>query len=98
MKAERIPMPHPGETLLEDFMKPLALSCNRVARDIGVEPITINLLVKGKRNISPELALRLARYVGTSKEFWLNLQEHYDLRVAEQKFWKKIEREVKPLP
>ena len=96
MKTALIPISHPGETLLEDFMKPLDLSCYRVAKDLGVQPITISLLVKGKRNISPEMALRLSRYIGTSKGFWLNLQENYNLRVAERKLWKRIESEVKP--
>ncbi len=98
MKKELISIPHPGETLLEDFMKPLGLSAYRVAKDLRVEPITISLLTRRRRNVSPEMALRLARYTGTSPDLWLGLQEEYDLRTAERKMSSRILREVKPCP
>ena len=79
-------------------MKPLGLSAYRMAKDLGVQPITISLICRGKRAISPEMALRLARYTGTSPDLWLGLQEEYDLRTAERKMSSRILREVKPCP
>jgi addiction module HigA family antidote len=86
---------HPGEILLEDFMKPLGLTQDRLARDLRVTPIRISQIVNGKRSISVDTALRLARYFGTSAAVWLRLQVHYDLEVAEQELSKRIHREVK---
>ena len=86
---------HPGEILLEDFMKPLGLTQYRLARDLRVTPIRISQIVNGKRSISVDTALRLARYFGTSAAVWLRLQVHYDLEVAEQELGKRINREVK---
>jgi addiction module HigA family antidote len=80
---ERLPPIHPGEVLLEDFMKPLGLSQYRLAQDIGVTPIRISQIVKGQRAITVDTALRLARYFGTSAAVWLRLQVRYDLEVAE---------------
>jgi addiction module HigA family antidote len=74
---------HPGEILLEDFMKPIGLCQVRLARDIGVTPIRISQIVKGKRAITVDTAMRLARYFGTSAAVWLRLQVRYDLEVAE---------------
>lgn len=88
---------HPGEVLLEDFMKPLGLSQYRVAKDIGVTPIRINQIVHGQRAITVDTALRLARYFGTSPAVWLRLQVRYDLEVAEKELKEKIDREVKVL-
>jgi len=73
---------HPGEILLEDFIKPLNLSINRVARDIDVPPGRISNIVNGKRSITADTALRLGAYFGVSPELWLNLQADYDLRLA----------------
>ena len=73
---------HPGEILLEDFIKPLNLSINRVARDIDVPPGRISNIVNGKRSITADTALRLGTYFGVSPELWLNLQADYDLRLA----------------
>jgi addiction module HigA family antidote len=73
---------HPGEILLEDFIKPLNLSINRLARDIGVPPGRISNIVNGKRSITADTALRLGTYFGVSPEMWLNLQTDYDLRIA----------------
>ncbi|MBE0409457.1 MAG: HigA family addiction module antidote protein [Anaerolineales bacterium] len=86
---------HPGEVLLEDFMKPLGLSQYRLAKDIGVTPIRINQIVNGKRAITVDTALRLARYFGTSAAVWLRLQVRYDLESAERDIKERIEREVK---
>jgi len=86
---------HPGEILLEDFMKPLGLSQYRLAHDIGVTPIRISQIVNGQRSITVDTAMRLARYFSTSAEVWLRLQVRYDLEVAEKQLSKKINREVK---
>ncbi len=88
---------HPGEVLLEDFMKPLELSQYRLAKDIGVTPIRISQIVNGQRSITVDTALRLARYFGTSAAVWLRLQMRYDLEVAEKELQEKIDREVKVL-
>jgi addiction module HigA family antidote len=88
---------HPGEILLEDFMKPLGLSQYRLAHDIGVTPIRISQIVNGGRSITVDTAMRLARYFGTSAAVWLRLQVRYDLEVAESKLSGKINKEVKVL-
>ena len=76
---------HPGEILLEDFMKPLGLSQYRLAKDIGVTSIRISEIIKGRRSITVDTAMRLARYFGTSAEVWLGLQTRYDLEAAKDK-------------
>lgn len=86
---------HPGEVLMEDFMKPLGLSQYRLAKDIGVTPIRISQIVNGQRAITVDTALRLARYFGTSADVWLHLQVRYELEVAEKQLRKQIIREVK---
>jgi addiction module HigA family antidote len=88
---------HPGEILLEDFMKPLHLSQYRLAQDIGVTPIRISQIVHGQRSITVDTAMRLARYFGTSAAVWLRLQVRYDLEVAEGELSERIQREVKVL-
>ena len=88
---------HPGEILLEDFMKPLGLSQYRLAQDIGVTPIRISQIVNGERSITVDTAMRLARYFGTSAAVWLRLQVRYDLEVAESELSERINREVKVL-
>ncbi len=92
---ERLPPIHPGEVLLEDFMKPLGLSQYRLAKDIGVTPIRISQIVNGKRSVTVDTAMRLGRYFGTSAGVWLRLQVRYDLEVGEQEIMEKINREVK---
>lgn len=92
-----LPPIHPGEILLEDFMKPLGLSQYRLAKDIGVTPIRISQIVNGKRSITVDTAMRLARYFGTSAAVWLRLQIRYDLEVAESEMSERINREVKVL-
>ena len=86
---------HPGEVLLEDFMKPLGLTQYRLAHDIGVTPIRISQIVHGQRSISVDTAMRLARYFGTSAAVWLRMQVRYDLEVAQGKLSDRINREVK---
>jgi addiction module HigA family antidote len=94
---KKLPPIHPGEVLLEDFMKPLGLSQYRVAKDIGVPALRISQIVRGKRSITADTAMRLARYFGTSAAVWLRLQARYDLEVAEALMAKQINREVKTL-
>ncbi len=88
---------HPGEVLLEDFMKPLGLSQYRLAHDIGVTPIRISQVVNGQRAITVDTAMRLARYFSTSARVWLRLQIWYELEVAESQLQDRINREVKVL-
>ena len=85
---------HPGEVLLEEFLKPMNLSQNRLALDIRVPARRINEIVHGKRRVTPDTALRLARYFDMSPEFWLGLQMDYDLDVAKDKSADLIQREV----
>lgn len=92
---DRLPPVHPGEVLLEDFMKPLGLSQYRLAQDIGVPALRISQIVHGKRAITADTALRLARYFGTSANVWMRLQARYDLECAEIELADRIQREVK---
>ena len=96
-RTQNIPEPHPGEILLEEFIKPAAITPYRVAKDSGISQPTMNQIVNGKRPISTETALRLATYFGTSCELWVNLQKNYDLRIAERDLLPRILEEVKPL-
>ena len=96
MNEEKLAPIHPGEVLLEEFLKPMALSQNRLAIDIGVPARRINEIVLGKRRVSADTALRLGRYFGMSPQFWLGLQMDYDLDVEEDKLGKRLEREVRP--
>jgi antitoxin HigA-1 len=86
---------HPGEVLLEEFLKPMNLSQNRLALDISVPPRRINEIVLGKRRITADTALRLGRYFSMSAQFWLGLQMDYDLDVTNDALAKRLEREVK---
>jgi antitoxin HigA-1 len=88
---------HPGEVLLEEFIKPMNLSQNRLAIDIGVDARRINEIVLGKRAITADTALRLSRFFGNSPQFWMGLQTQYDLDVAEDQLGRRLEREVRPL-
>jgi antitoxin HigA-1 len=85
---------HPGEVLLEEFLKPMGLSQNRLALDIGVPPRRINEIVLGKRSITADTALRLARYFGNSPQFWLGLQKDYDLDVTAETLGNRLQKEV----
>jgi len=95
MGKDRIPPVHPGEVLREEFLEPLGLSQNRLALGIGVHARRINEIVLGKRGITANTALRLARYFGTSAEFWLGLQTQYELDIEEDEFGDRLEVEVK---
>ena len=87
---------HPGEVLLEEFLKPMEITQYRLAKDIAVPPRRINEIVHGTRAVSADTALRLARYFATSERFWLNLQAQYDLDVEHDRIGDRIEREVTP--
>ncbi len=95
MKDDKLHPVHPGEVLLEEFLKPMQLSQNRLALDIGVHPRRINEIVLSKRSITADTALRLSRYFGTSPQFWLGLQADYDLDIAMEALGDRLEREVK---
>ncbi|MES0340061.1 MAG: HigA family addiction module antitoxin [Anaerolineales bacterium] len=94
-KTERLAPVHPGEVLFEDFLKPMELSQNRLALSIGVHPRRINEIVLGKRGITADTALRLAKFFGTSPDVWLGLQKDYELDVAIDEMGDRIEREVR---
>ena len=85
---------HPGEILFEDFMKPMGISINRLARDIQVSPGRISAIVNGKRAISADTALRLGKYLRTSSDLWIGLQGEFDLRMAKRTIGPKIERSI----
>ncbi|MBI1821650.1 MAG: HigA family addiction module antidote protein [Nitrospirae bacterium] len=94
-KTKRLgPIP-PGEILFEDFMKPLGISMNQLARDIDVPPGRISEIIHAKRAITADTALRLGKYFGISPEIWLNLQADYDMRMAQRTIWPKIEARVR---
>jgi addiction module HigA family antidote len=86
----RLPNIHPGEVLLEEFLKPLGISQNRIARDIAVPPRRINEIVHCKRSVTADTALRLAKYFGTSEGFWMGLQADYDLEEARKQLGTQI--------
>lgn len=87
---------HPGEVLREEFLAPLGITMYRLAKDTGMPADRVGRLVKGTRSFTADTALRLARYFGTTPEFWMNLQARYDLEEARDEVGKAIEREVKP--
>jgi addiction module HigA family antidote len=93
---DRLPNVHPGEVLLEEFLRPLGLSQNRLARALDVPPRRINEIALGKRAITADTALRLARYFGTSERFWLGLQMDFDLENARLSLGERLEREITP--
>ena len=86
---------HPGEVLMEEFLTPMNMSQNRLALDIGVHARRVNEIVLGKRSVTADTALRLARYFGTTPQFWLGLQADYDLDIALDNLGSRLEREVK---
>jgi addiction module HigA family antidote len=94
--VEKLHPVHPGEVLLEEFIKPMNLSQNRLAKEIGVDPRRVNEIVLGARSVTADTALRLGRYFGVSPQFWLGLQVEYDLDVAMDKLGSRLEREVRP--
>jgi addiction module HigA family antidote len=96
MTEEKLKPIHPGEVLLEEFLKPMGLSQNRLALSIGVSPRRINEIVLGKRSITADTALRLARYFDMSPQFWLGLQMDYDLDTTEEAMAERLKQEVRP--
>lgn len=97
MKTSKLAPIHPGEILREEFMRPLGLSQNMLARTLNVPPRRINEIVLEKRGITADTALRLARYLGTTAEMWTGLQADYDLRLARYEKERQIERDIEPL-
>jgi antitoxin HigA-1 len=95
MSKREIPPIHPGEILLEEYLKPMGISQYRLAKDINVDPRRINEIVHGQRAITADTALRLARYFGSSEMFWLNLQSRYDLELQKMELGDRLEKEVK---
>lgn len=91
-----IPPVHPGEILKADFMEPLGLSVNALSRAIGVPRTRLNDVVLGRRGITADTALRLARYFGVGAQFWMNLQSHYELGIAEEACGERLDREIRP--
>jgi antitoxin HigA-1 len=91
-----LPPVHPGEILREEVLNPLGLSVNQLAKALAVDPPRLNEIARCRRGITADTALRLARYLGTTPEFWLNLQKRYELEVARQTKQKEIERTVQP--
>ena len=94
MSERRLPPVHPGEILRHEFLVPLNISQYRLARDINVPPRRINEIVHGKRSITADTALRLARYFGSSERLWLNLQTRYDLEVEKDRLGQRLDQEV----
>ena len=92
--AKKLDSIHPGEILLLEFLEPLELSQYRLSKDISVPPRRINEIVHGKRSVTADTALRLARYFGTTEAFWMNLQARYDLEVQRDELGKTLERDV----
>lgn len=98
MPETKLPPPRPGEILLEEYLKPLGLSQNKLGRDLGIPSQRVNAIVRGQRAITVDTALRLARYFRTTPQFWLNLQNHYDLEMAqESRLTAQIDKEVRSL-
>ena len=94
--GKRLPTVHPGEILRDDFLRPMKISVYTLAQVIKVPRSRVNDIVLGRRGITTDTALRLARYFGTTPEFWINLQARYDLEVADRTLRRRIEREISP--
>jgi antitoxin HigA-1 len=94
--ARQLPPVHPGEILLEDFLKPMGISRYRLAKALGVPPQRIHDLVHGRRAMTADTALRLARYFDMEAQFWMNLQTRYDLEIASDRLAGRLEQEVQP--
>jgi antitoxin HigA-1 len=93
---KRLPPIHPGEILLEEFLRPLDMSMNQLAIELRVPASRINAIVEGERSITADTALRLGHYFGISPEFWINLQATYDLRIARRELEEQIQRDIRP--
>jgi addiction module HigA family antidote len=94
--AKRLPPVHPGEILREDVLNPLDMSVNQLAKALAIDAARVNEIVRGRRGVTADTALRLARYLGTTAEFWMNVQMRYELEVARQAKQKEIERSIQP--
>ncbi|MBI5192123.1 MAG: HigA family addiction module antidote protein [Nitrospirae bacterium] len=94
MEKQKLKPIHPGEILMEEFLKPMEISQYKLAKDINVPARRINEIVQGKRSITPDTALRLSRYFGLSERFWINLQAHYDLETEKDKLEDRLNKEV----
>lgn len=95
--GERLANIHPGEILLEEFIKPMGITQYRLARDTGISQMRVSEIVRGKRGITADTALRLARYFGTSDKFWMGLQDDYEIEQARMQLAGRLESEVHPL-
>jgi addiction module HigA family antidote len=95
-RTDRIAFPHPGDTIREDFLKPLRMSVNKLALELHVPATRMTEIVHGRRGITADTALRLGRYFNTTAKFWLNLQASYDLAVASDARFHEIEQTVRP--
>lgn len=95
MRQKKIPPIHPGEILLEEFLKPMNLSQYKLAKDINVPARRINEIVQGRRGVTANTALRLGQYFSMSPQFWINLQTHYDLEVESDKIADSLKREIR---
>ena len=95
-KEKIIPPIHPGETLLEDFLKPLGLTPHRLSMELRVPVTRVNDIVRGRRAVTAETALRLARYFGTTPQFWMNLQSNYEIELAQDEHGSEISERVRP--
>jgi len=94
MSISKMPPIHPGEILLEEFLKPMSISQYRLAKDISVPPRRINEIVHGKRAVTADTALRLSRYFGISERFWMNLQARYDLEIEKDRLGDRLSKEI----
>jgi len=94
MNAKKLLPIHPGEILMEEYLEPMGISQYRLAKEISVPPRRINEIVHGKRAITPDTALRLSRFFGTTELFWVNLQTRYDMEIEKEKLAGRLEREV----
>jgi antitoxin HigA-1 len=97
MATKKLRPVHPGDILRHDFMQPLKLSAYKLAKELGVSIPAVNEMVRRRRAVTAEMALRLARYFGTTAQLWQNLQCQYDLEIASEKIGKKVERAIQPL-
>ena len=95
MIEKKLPPIHPGEILLEEFIKPMGISQYRLAKDISVPAMRINEIVHGARAISPDTALRLSRYFGLSERFWINIQARYNLEIEKDRLKNRLDNEVR---
>jgi addiction module HigA family antidote len=98
MASKKLRPVHPGDILKNDFLEPLEITSYRLAKELGVSRPTITQLVARRRNVTAEMALRLARYFGTSAQVWQNLQSQYDLEVATSKIGKAVKQKIRPRP